>query len=99
MQFAQVLPGVVQGDPRLQPFDEVGVQRGRDWQGGTQGLELAQGVGCEVGAGLVPLRAVVGEPVDILLTRLDDRHAGIKVSHFRKEPSREVLDHGGNANS
>lgn len=97
MQFAQVLPGFVQSDPGMQPFGEVGAQRGRSRQAGTQDLEFAQGANCEVGAGLVPLRAVVGKPVDILLARLDDRRAGIKAGHLRQQSIRELLDHGGNS--
>jgi hypothetical protein len=45
MQFAQVLPGIVEGDAGAQPFGEVSVQRARR----GQGLELAQGAGGEIG--------------------------------------------------
>lgn len=94
VQFAQVLPCVVKRDTAMQPLDEVSVQRGLGWQCVAQEIELAKGAGCEVGAGLVALRAVVGKPVDVLLASLDDRRARVEASHVAQEPTREVLDHG-----
>nr|BFE73719.1 hypothetical protein GCM10020092_070200 [Actinoplanes digitatis] len=93
VQFAQVLTGLVQGDPGTQPFGQVCAQRaGR--RGVNQDLELAQGADGEIGAGLMALRAVVGQAVDILLAGLDDRRAGVEADHLTKKPVREVVDHG-----
>jgi ribosomal protein S18 acetylase RimI-like enzyme len=73
------------------------VQRGRGRRRITDDIELAEGRGGEVGAGLVALRAVVGQSVDIMLAGLDDRCAGVETGYAAQESIREVLDHGGNA--
>lgn len=88
VQFPQVLPRVVEGDPGAQPFGEVGVQRGRG-----QRLDPAQGAGGEVGAGLVTVRAVVGEAVGVLLAGLDHCGARIEAPHLPQQRVGDVLAH------